>query len=163
MPCRISPITRTLKYRSSAATEESQRIMSASAREPLHASETTLVSRTKLKAYSSISARQVYLSRKVIRWTFRDYEFQPFRRAHQEFLEVQLLPIHPPILLCRNYHYDLLAVPRDHLRSLLQCATYQLAEPLLRFLQLPGHGFFPPNFCLVCLDYKIVCWEDPGV
>src|SRR5215211_1164313 len=144
MPCRISPITRTLKYRSSAATEESQRITPASAREPLRASETTLVSRTKLKAISSISARQVHLSRKVVPRTFRDYELQPFRRAHQILLEVQLLPTRLPKLLSRDHHDDLLAVPRHYLRPFLQSAPYQLAEPLLGFLQLPGHGLSPP-------------------
>src|SRR5918999_1428239 len=115
MPCRISPITRTLKYRSSAATEESQRITPASAREPLRTSETTSVSRTKLKALSSISARQVHL-----------------------------LSTRPPKLPSRDHHDDLLAVSRNHLRPLLQSAPHQLADPLLGFLQLPGHGFSSP-------------------
>src|SRR5215204_3289689 len=119
MPCRISQITRTLKYRSSAATEESQRITPASAREPLRASETMLVSRTKLKGISSISASQVHLSRKVVRWTFRDYELQPLRRAHQKLLEVHILTTHAPKLLNRDDHDNLLAMLRHHLRPLL--------------------------------------------
>ena len=49
MSCRISPITKTLRYNSSVPTEDNHRMTLVSARRPLRGSETTLVSRRKFK------------------------------------------------------------------------------------------------------------------
>src|SRR5829696_3871144 len=120
---------------SSVGTEEIQRFTPASPR-GLRTSESTLVSSRYLTT----------LQFDVPRELFRTFQIQhaQVRRAHQELLEVHLLLsilAHPPELLNRDHHDDLLAVLRNHLRSLFQRAPHQLAELLLGFLQLPGHDF----------------------
>ncbi len=70
---------------------------------------------TKLKARSSISARQIHLSRKVVRRPFQIQHAQ-IRPWEEKLLEVRL-STRPPKLLSRDHH-DLLAVPRNYLQPL---------------------------------------------